>query len=227
MQDLTRFYRGISVSHHQAECVIANIRAHGLQPGDGWWTMKAADLKRHIHEIWRKPTITLADTRPEGSEPTWVCACAEEGGALYYACRHNKSADKDTPILIVFDMESSKAIVDGRDFLYTAFQLGDSTRARPVVERIFGSAILRYIDRAWSTEEQEERIALCDLAVQDDDVIRAHAKNKIVIGGRYHTRFRSAFFVKSPIPAECISNVRTVEDDFDPPDVEISLDDIR
>jgi hypothetical protein len=211
---LVRFYRGISVSRNEAEGVIAKIRSQGLQPGEGWWTMMAADLKPRLDEIWRKPTITLADTRPEAPEPSWVCACAEEAGALYYACSHNKSVEKDTPILIVFDAEASEVIVDGRDFLYTAFQLGDPNRARPV------------IDRAWLTED-EERIALCDLAVQDDAVVLAHARNNIMIGGRHRTRFRSAFLVRSPVPPERIVDVRTVEHDFDLPDVEISLNDVR
>jgi hypothetical protein len=224
---LLRFYRGISVSRYEAEGVIAKIRSQGLQPGDGRWTMMVADLKPQLDKIWRKPTITLTDTRPEAPKPTWVCACADEDSALYYACSHNKSAEKDTPILIGFNTEPSKAIVDGRDFLYTAFQLGDPKRARPVIERIFGSAILRYIDRAWSTEEQQQRIALCDLAVQDDDVGLAHARSNIVIEGRYRTRFRTAFLVRSPVPAERIVYVRTVKNDFDPPDVEISLNDVR
>ena len=58
-------------------------------------------------------------------------------------------------------------IVDGRDFLYTLFQLGDPVRARPIVERAYGRAILRFVDRAWSAQN-EHRIALCDLAVQDE-----------------------------------------------------------
>jgi hypothetical protein len=127
----------------------------------------------------------------------------------------------------VFDTEPSEVIVDGRDFLYTAFQLGDPQRARPIVERIFGSSILKYIDRAWSKQEHAERIALCDLAVQDDAVVRAHASNNIVIGGRYRTRFRSAFFVRSPVAAKRIVDVRMIENDFDPPDMEISLNDVR
>ena len=221
-----RFYRGISIPRPEAESVIAKIRSHGLQPGDGWWTMRSADLKPRLDEIWRLATVTYADTRPEAPEPSWVCACAEETGALYYACSHNISAEKDTPILIVFDAEPSQAIVDGRDFLYTVFQLGDPERARPVVERIFGSAILRYIDRAWSTEDQTERIALCDLARQDDAVVRAHATNKTVIGGRFGTSFRSAFFARTPIASERIVDTRIIENDFDLPDAEISLNDV-
>jgi hypothetical protein len=222
---LMRFYRGISVPRHEAEGVIATIGSGGLQPReDDWGTL--ANLKPRLEEIWRKSTITLADTRPEAPQRSWTYACAEEAGALFYACSHNKSGKNDTPILIVFDAEISEVIVDGRDFLYTAFQLGAPERARPVVERIFGSATLRYIDRAWATED-EERIALCDLAVQDDAVLLAHAANNIVIGGRYGTRFRSAFLVRTPVAANRIVDVRIVRSDFDLPEAEIALTDVR
>jgi hypothetical protein len=112
--------------------------------------------------------------------------------------------------------------VDGRDFLYTIFQLGDPQLARPIIERIFGIAILRYIDRAWSSDGRE-RIALCDLAVQDDAVVLAHAGNKTVIGGRYGTRFRSAFCVRTPVATDRIVDVRPVEVGPNLPDPEISL----
>ncbi len=47
---------------------------------------------------------------------------------------------------------------------------------------------------------------MCDLAVQDDEIIQAHAKNDIVIGGRYGTCFRSAFFARAPVtPLNIIS----------------------
>ena len=126
--------------------------------------MLAADLKPRLDEIWRKPTITTDDTRPKSDipEPSWVCACGEEEGALYYACMHNRSAKDNTPILITFEADVSDAVVDGRDFLYTAFQFGDSKRARSIIERMFGPAILRYADRAWSTVGHQ-RIALLRL----------------------------------------------------------------
>ena len=110
--------------------------------------------------------------------------------------------------------------MDGRDFLYTIFQLGDPQLARPIIERIFGIAILRYIDRAWSSDGRE-RIALCDLAVQDDAVVLAHAGNKTVIGGRYGTRFRSAFCVRTPVATDRIVDVRPVEVGANLPDPEI------
>jgi hypothetical protein len=151
---MMQFYRGISVPRDAADATIREIRAHGLQPGDGQWTMLAADLKPRLDEIWSKPTITLEDTRPKTPNPSWGCACGEEQGALYYACSHNRTAANDTPILIVFEAHFSEAVVDGRDFLYTVFQLGDPKRSRPIIKRIFGSAILRYADRAWSGVER-------------------------------------------------------------------------
>jgi hypothetical protein len=98
-----------------------------------------------------------------------------------------QSGENDTPIHISFDAEASEAVVDGRDSLYTAFQLSDAARARGILERLFGPAILRYADRAWGLDG-DERIALCDLAVQDDAVVRAHAANKTAIAGRFGTR---------------------------------------
>jgi hypothetical protein len=221
-----QFYRGISVPRDAAGATIRKIRAHGLQPGDGQWTMLAADLKPRLAELWSEPTITLEDTRPKTSNPSWVCACGEEQGALYYAYSHNRTAANDTPILIVFKAHFSEAIVDGRDFLYTVFQVGDPKRSRPIIERIFGSAILRYADRAWSGDGKE-RVPICDLAVQDNAVVRAHAASRTVIAGRYRTRFRSAFLVRTPVAADRILDVRVVDGNFELPAAEVSLDDIR
>lgn len=221
-----RFYRGITVPIRSVPAVLDKIRTLGLLPGDGNWGMSAADLKERLEEIWREPKVTYAATKLTAGNPgpSWVCACADEQGALYYACRHNKSATNDTPILISFDAEASDAIVDGRDFLYTAFQLSDATRARTVLERLFGPAILRYADRAWGCFDGDERIALCDLAVQDDAVVRAHAANKTVIAGRFGTRFRSAFLVRTPVPAARIVDVRVVEDAYELPEPEVILE---
>lgn len=189
--------------------------------------MVAHNLKPRLDELWRLPVVTLAATRPIGQTPPWVCACTDEAGAAYYACEHNRSTKNDTPLLITFDADAADAIVDGRDFLYTLFQFGDTKRARPVAERLFGSAILRYLDRGWSSEDQEQRVAICDLAVQDDAIVKAHTANEAVIDGRCGTRFRNAFMVRLPIPPERIVDVRMIKIDVRVPDAEISLDSIR
>jgi hypothetical protein len=51
------------------------------------------------------------------------------------------------------------------------------------------------------------KFAMCDLAVQDEEVIQAHMKNEIVIGGRYGTCFQSAFFVRAPVAPQDIISV--------------------
>lgn len=221
-----RFYRGISVPHASADHALRKIRSQGLQPGDGNWTMLAADLKPRLDELRRLPWITLADTRPEIDNPSWVCACSDEESALYYACMHNKSGDDDTPILIAFEADIRDVIVDGRDFLYTVFQLGNPVRSRPVIEQIFGPAVLPYADRAWSGDRKES-IPVCDLAVQDDAVVLAHAANRMVIAGRFATRFRSAFLVRTPVVANRIADVRIVGGQFELPESQVSLNDLR
>jgi hypothetical protein len=188
--------------------------------------MKADDLKPRLEELWRLPIVPPDTTPSAAPRPQWVCACADEAGASYYASRHNRSAEDDIPILITFQAEPADAVVDGRDFLFTLFQRGDPAKARPVAEYLFGSGILRYIDRAWATDSQEQRIALCRLAVQDDAVIEDHAANRTVIAGRLGTVFRNAFLVRLPIAAERIIDVRTIAADTVIPDAEVVLPDI-
>jgi hypothetical protein len=91
-------------------------------------------------------------------------------------------------------------VVDGRDFLYNfAFQeVGNSAKVR-LLREVFGKAIERYLVQAWASDDMDYRIAMCDLAIQDNDVIEAHAKNTCVIGGRHNTVFCSAFIVKLPV----------------------------
>jgi len=222
-----RFYRGITVSASVADFTIETIPKRGLQPGDGNWTMVAHDLKPRLIELWNRQILTTADTRPNEDGPPWVCACAEPQGATYYAIKHNKTDKHDVPLMITFIADPTDVVVDGRDFLYTLFQLGVPEKARLVAEQTFGKRILRYVDRAWSTEDQGQRVALCDLAVQDVEVIQAHAKNRNVILGRYNTLFRSAFFVRTPVPPEHIEKVEKLSERFAPPVPDFSIAMIR
>jgi hypothetical protein len=224
---LMRFYRGIAVPSHTVAGVMERIRGQGLGPADGTWRMLVNDLKPRLMELWAKPTLGLADTRPEGKEHLSVCACADKASAVYYATEHNRVDLNDTPIIVSFDADLRDVTIDGRDFLYTVFQLGNPHRARPMAERIYGRKIGRYLDRAWSTDHQHQRFALCDLATQDDDIIRAHLKNVTVIGGRCYTRFRTAFMVRAPVPPERIVSVDPPKSVGTTPVAEVTLDMIR
>jgi len=77
--------------------------------------------------------------------------------------------------------------------------------------KIYGNAIKKYFEKASKSEIIDYRIAMCDLATQDINVVKSHHKNTIVIGGRCRTIFKSAFLVKAPIPPNDILNVDIVE----------------
>jgi hypothetical protein len=77
-----------------------------------------------------------------------------------------------------------------------------------VLSALYGSAIRRYFETAAETQDQTHRIAMCNLASFDQDVVRAHYANCLVIAGRHRTRFESAFLVRAPVQSESIRNVR-------------------
>src|SRR5262249_31694416 len=147
------FYRGIAVPRERVAETVPNIRGRGLLPGQGRRYV-FADLKPQLERLWQLPDLTITHTKPASEPPPRVGACADRTGAAYYALKHNRSAENDTPLLITFEADLRDVIIDGRDFLYPLFQLGKPDRARSVAEQLFGPAILRYVDRAWSTEDQ-------------------------------------------------------------------------
>jgi len=83
-------------------------------------------------------------------------------------------------------------------FLYTVFQFIDSTdhaktqRQLITLKRIFGSKIEMYVEKLIK-HPQSDKFAICDLVIIDNDIIIEHAKNELIIGGRYGTLFKSAF----------------------------------
>ena len=197
-----RLFRGISVPSGTAERVTKDIRSRGLVSGDGRWTIKVAH-PGPLDSLFSIEGLSTKHTRSGRSYPV-VCACGEIQGAAYYAFRHNRSGQDDTPVLIEFETDMQCVSVDGRDLLYTVFQFGDPERAFDILRRCFGQSVLRYARKAWETDDQDSRIALCDLAAFDPDVITSHYRNRTVIGGRYGTVFRNAFFAKLPIPPASI-----------------------
>jgi hypothetical protein len=224
-----RLYRGIAVQKAAADFVIDTIRRDGLVvEGRLWSGLAVRDLKPRLEDLWRSPALTMEITRPEDLPALpRICACADRGSAMYYACSHNRKGDHTASILIEFDADLDHVIVDGRDFLYTVMQLGNPAASREPLERGFGSHVLRYADRAWSTPitDQLARIACCDLATQDPSVVRAHASNGLVISGRHLTRFSSALMVEAPIPPANVVSIERVDcRTYMLPDIDIDLD---
>jgi hypothetical protein len=183
--------------------VISTIEGQGLDRDRGeFWKMEY----RHpgpLDVLLAKPDLSLRDTRPDG-EPaaSAICACGEIIGANYYAWRQNLTGESTTPILIEFEASEDAVAIDGRDFLYTVFQLGEPALARPALVRAFGKAVPRYAERAWVSREQS--VPLCDLASHDPEVINAHHANSVVIAGRYNTIFCNAFIVRLPVEPSSI-----------------------
>lgn len=201
-----RIFRGISIPEDKVDQVLTTIKKQGLAQDRGeFWKMEF----RHpgnLDTLFAKADLSLEDTRPDGAEvDPGVCACGEEAGAAYYAWQHNRKGENTTPIIMEFDVSDDVVSIDGRDFLYTVFQLGEPELARPVLGRVFGERILRYAERAWTSKEQS--VALCDLARHDPQVIKAHHSNSVVLGGRFNTVFRNAFIVKLPVESPSIVRV--------------------
>jgi len=204
-----RLYRGISVPKTEVDSIISDHQTIGIyDQSNTRWGMKQARPRNTLH-LDANNLPKLSDTRENVSITDAVCACGDKEGALFYACKHNRSQNDDTPLLIELDVEINRLAVDGKDFLHTMFQMANPNIARPILEKCFGKRVLDYANLAWDCSDQSNRIALCDMAIFDPAVIKSHHANKCVIQGRYNTLFRSAFTISMPIiPTEIISITR-------------------
>lgn len=221
-----RMFRGLAIPASQRDDVMGRIAATGFVGDEGRWSI----IHQHPGEVdalFEQEDLDTKVTRPDGvMHPKVVCACGEIDGASYYACSHNRSADDDAPIIVEFDVPLGDVAIDGRDFLYTAFQFARPEAAREALLAAFGPRVLRYADKAWSADDQGKRIALCDLAIHDPAVIEAHHSNRTVIAGRYGTVFRNAFTVVCPVAPERIRSVRSAPERFAVPQAVFSLRDM-
>jgi len=213
-------FRGIAVKHDQANMVISKIRNCGLQGDEGFWRFVGWRLREHINKLFYKQGLTTKDTR-EGYSEFPVIAFADELGAHYYALRHNYRPGR-VPLVIRarLNIQAKYIYIDGRDFLYPVFGLWDKGRlaktrgikgayhvVSDVLRKAYGDKILKYFKKASQTQDSSYRIAMCDLAVHDLDIVLAHVSNKMVIKGRYNVTFRASFFVEAPIKPEEIVEV--------------------
>jgi len=199
------------------------IETVGISGTEGGGQVRMQDprkVRRRIDALFNKPNLTFEDV-VEDAWPAATFACGTEFGAKYYACMHNYSRDEsrpgepppDYPIMVEFTAPIDEVYVDSRDFLCTAFQFsaenpGHGRRQQAdILTQVFGPAIRRYFSAA-ARNPTDYAIGMCNLAAMDEDVLKAHLANTKVIRGRHKTRFKSAFFVKAPIPPERIVQVR-------------------
>ena len=216
-----RFFRGIAVPASKADTVIDSILQNGLNRDQGW--LMLWEKPNNPESLFEKLDLSTDDTRgPRETAPVGICFCGEKSSAAVYSCERNVYRNDDTPILIEIEASSEIVAVDGRDFLFGAFELGDPEKAASALETFFGPKILRFAQSAWRSTDHDKRLALCDLAIHDCDVIAHHYKNRMVIGGRHSTRFFTAFIIKLPI--EPASIVRVWKPDTSPELPPISVD---
>ncbi len=192
-----RLFRGLRIPRDGADQAIDVLRQNGHDPTKARRSIFQR-LVPNPKALLERKGITNADTRgPQTIEAPAICACGDEAGASHYAWR---DPSPDIPVLMEIRVPIDRLAVDGNDFLFTIFSHGDPKKARPVVQRAFGAAALTYAERAWATPKGDEaRIALCDLAVLDPDVILHHHANQFALLGRYGTAFSSAFSIRLPI----------------------------
>jgi hypothetical protein len=220
-----RFFRGIAVPVSKADGVIDSILTNGFN---------GEHEKRYIWEkpsypeaLFEKSDLSTADTRgPRETAPVGICFCGDESSASVYAWERNVYREDDTPILIEIEAAPEIVAIDGRDFLYGAFQLGDPEKAAPTLETLFGPKILRFAQAAWSSANHDKRLALCDLAIHDHEVVAHHYKNRVVIGGRYSTRFFAAFIIKLPIEQASIVRAWRPDSSTELPPIDVNFMDI-
>ena len=149
--------------------MAAEIREYGLSLSPkASWRIGFYDRRAILATLREKPDLTIADTRGERSDD-FICACGGEVGAAYYALRHNNHGDTTAPLVITFSAEIEQVFIDGRDFLYSVFQFGRSRERVDAIRQFFGPRALEYAERAWAVDRAGEyRVAMCDLACQDD-----------------------------------------------------------
>ena len=213
MVDQYEFHRGITVPSNAAEAVIANIKQNGLHEDQGERCLTSICHPGNLDALHLKPDLSKSDTRKEAKSVRAVCACGDAAGAHHYAFERNFSPSRghDTPIVIVFTADVSTVAVDEKGFFCKLFELGDPDKTAPVFERSYGMAAMRYARKAWSSGDHSYRIAQCDLATNDCEVIKAHHGNSVVLEGSGGELFQSAFKIQLPVPAEAIIDVRIPE----------------
>ncbi len=168
-----RLYRGISVREQDYEHVRETVLANGLSGEEGWWKFDYIDFRPWATELLTNPSRfdeIHGQMKPLGPA---ICACGDEGGAAYYACKHNQDKIKGMvcPVVVVLEVALDRCAVDCRDFLCTVFQLWDRLNrdrleeTRGILRRAFGAAVLPYFDLAASDRDQRKRIGLCNLRI--------------------------------------------------------------
>ncbi len=239
-------YRGITVNDNKTNQVVDNIKQNGLDwaKGSQWGGFIWKDLRENLTHLFEKEDLNREETEPnsiwvktekgshrEYTEGNKGICFADKIGANYYAFQHNLTSDHTIPIVIKVEVDINDTAIDGRDFLYTVFANIDrnnvekNKRQKEKLSKIYGDKICFYIDKV-ICHPKSDKFAICDLAIIDNFIIRDHLKNEILIKGRHGTRFKSAFYVKTPIHPSKILDIEINKPCNENQHESISLDDV-
>lgn len=208
------FYRGVNVESWKAEDVVEKLLSgdlNGHLDPRSWHIRYPQPLEvAHRADLCRE----LTEIRPRESWVPASYACGDLEGASHYAWKKGASMADSVPIIIEFETDFSKAVVDGRDSLYSLIHFAQHEEVCLIMQMAWGKAIMPYLALAAATrpDDRQGRHALVDLACTDEDVKAAHYENRNVIAGRYGTKFRSAFMVPDSVTPESVKRVWVSQD---------------
>jgi hypothetical protein len=206
-------YRGIALDQLTADADRAAIRQTGDLAAKSWWKNTMASppqVRSRKSELARVPS-KVRDEISRLPQTPLTYACGDFDGAARYALR-----ESGIPLVITFEIALEEVIIDGKDFLYTVFQLWDRDgtshrdRVRENLSTLFGPATLGWFDRACRETDTMARIGLCDLAVHDLAAIEWHYANRTDIAGRHNRLFRSSFALPAHLNPAAILDVQEV-----------------
>lgn len=215
---MQKFYRGISVSPLKVDSTIETISKQGMMGDEGLCKFSLPDIRgvrEALPQLLEDPNLNLSKIFTAESHKS-VFACADKLGAFNYALRSAQDKEKPEPLVIEFVAPLDDVCIDYRDFLETAFQSWNITETpsdalylhqKKILETLYGRAIIPYFEKCVQSTDQQIRIALANLAIFDLEVVKSHCQNDAIIFGRHNTKFRSAFIVKAPIPANNVTQV--------------------
>ena len=215
-KDKLVLHRGIAVNPENAQRIKSEILNNGL--GRSVTSNYCCDVR----PLGKASREKLFNQRNISRECTVTCdkpnfditfASADYQTANFYAFRnYDEKERKSHGLVISFEVSIGDVFVDGKDCLSSLFGLISQSaqnfwESQTLVSKIFGKDILRYLYRANESQNHETAHALYNLAIQDPKVIKAHAINSLVVGGRARTKFKSAFQINTPVPMERIISV--------------------
>lgn len=183
----TRLYRGLAVEPSEVHAIQTAIMRDGLQ----WGGMTRKVMRRLESEVARTllrgPTLEPNATRDDLGSAGWVHACGDREGASFYACRETGKAG----LVVEFEVDIAALNVDGTDGLYTLAYLLPDPEVASAIEMAFGPVCLSHLLN-W-LEDRRGLATAVDLVCHLPEVVRAHLSSNVVIFGKAHARFKSAF----------------------------------